>query len=103
MAKRPEDPVELYAWLKQEIAALEQELDELKEGVFSAVDQTGGVVEKDDYVVRTQKRPKYKFSEHYDQKNDELKQLKKTEIAEGIATIEGYSTFVTVKFRKSED
>lgn len=103
MRKRPTDPIELYAWLKQEISALETELNELKESVFDAVDKTGGTVEKDGYVLRSQKRPKYKFSTAFDEKNDELKMLKKLEIESGVATIEGYSTFVTVKFKKPEE
>jgi hypothetical protein len=102
MPKRPTDPIELYAWLKQQISSLETELDELKESVFASVDSTGGIVEKDGYVVRSQKRPKYKFSAAYDKKNDELKELKKSEIESGVATIDGYSTFVTVKFQKSD-
>ena len=102
MPQRPTDPIELYAWLKQQISSLETELDGLKESVFASVDSTGGIFEKDGYVVRSQKRPKYKFSADYDQKNDELKQLKKSEIEMGVATIESYSTFVTVKFQKSD-
>ena len=103
MAKRPKDPIELYAWLKQQISELDQELDELKDEIFKTVDKSGGVVEKDNFVVRSQKRPKYKFSSDYEKKNDALKELKKTEIENGTATIDGYSTFVTVKFKKTED
>jgi hypothetical protein len=44
MPKRPTDPIELYAWLKQQISSLETELDELKESVFASVDSTGGIV-----------------------------------------------------------
>ena len=102
MPKRPTDPIELYAWLKQQISLLETELDELKESVFETVDATGGMVEKDGYVVRSQKRPKYKFSAAYEKKNDELKELKKSEIESGAAKIDGYSTFVTVKFQKAD-
>jgi mannose/cellobiose epimerase-like protein (N-acyl-D-glucosamine 2-epimerase family) len=102
MSERPTDPLELYAWLKQQIATLDAELDSLKESVFSSVDATGGIFEKDNYAIRSQKRPKYKFSAAYDAKNDELKALKKTEIDDGIATIESYSEFVTIKFKKPD-
>ena len=102
MPKRPTEPIELYAWLKQQISSLETELDELKETVFEQVDATGGTVEKDGYVLRSQKRPKYKFSNTYEKKNDELKELKKSEIDTGVAKIDGYSTFVTVKFQKPD-
>jgi hypothetical protein len=79
MSERPTDPLELYAWLKQQIATLDAELDSLKESVFSSVDATGGIFEK-----------------------DKLKALKKTEIDDGIATIESYSEFVTIKFKKPD-
>ena len=103
MGKRPTEPVDLYAWLKQEIARLEQELDELKDDIFKVVDKEGGTLERGDFVFRTQKRPRYKFSDKYEKKNDELKELKKKEIDEGTAKIEGYSEFVTVKPKKKED
>ncbi len=103
MSDRPTGPLELYAWLKQQISELDAELDSLKESVFSSVDSTGGIFEKDNYAIRSQKRPKYKFSTNYATKNDELKALKKSEIDEGIATIDGYSEFVTIKFKKKDD
>ena len=93
-------PIEKYVSLKREIGRLQDEMDALKDEVFKAVDgDGGGKVENDAFVVSSQKRPKYKFSNAYDTKNDELKALKKEEIANGTATIDGYSEYVTVKFR----
>ena len=60
-------------------------------------------MENDAFVLSSQKRPRYKYSADYEKKNDELKALKKQEIEDGIATIDGYSEFVTVKFREPED
>lgn len=93
------DAFQRYVQLKQEISKLEDELDLIKEKVFQAVDDAGGKVEDDAFVLKTQKRPKYKFSDEYEAKNKELKALKKDEIESGAATIDGYSEFVTVKMK----
>jgi len=100
MSDKPSDPIELYAWLKQQISALEKELDGVKDQVFELVDKNGGETERDDFVMKCTKRPKYKFSETYDQKNDELKALKKSEIENGVAVIDGYSQYVTLRNKK---
>ena len=102
MSDKPTEPVELYAWLKQQISELETELNAVKDQVFEIVDKDGGELEKDNFVFKCTKRPKYKFSESYDQKNEELKSLKKSEIENGVATIDGYSQFVTFRVKKSK-
>lgn len=99
MGKPADAALERYARLKQEISSLEKELDELKAEVFQSVDVAGGEFDHGDFVLKTQKRPKYKFSEEYESKNKELKDLKKAEIENGTATVDGYSEFVTVKFK----
>ena len=102
MTDKPTEPLELYAWLKQQISLLEKELDGIKDDVFEIVEKEGGETEKDNFVMKCTKRPKYKFSETYDQKNDELKTLKKEEIENGTATIDGYSQFVTFRVKKEK-
>ncbi len=94
------DPVQRYADLKQQIAQLEAELEAIKDEVFQAVEQDGGAISTDTFSLKTSKRPKYKFSETYEQKNGELKELRKQEIDDGIATIDGYSEYVTFRFKK---
>ncbi len=91
--------LERYVAIKEEIGKLEDELDLLKEKVFQAVDEAGGKIDDDRFVLKTQKRPKYKFSAEYEAKNKELKALKKDEIESGAATVDGYSEFVTVKMK----
>ncbi len=88
-----------YVELKREISKLEKELDELKDSIFKAVDTAGGEVAADSYVLKTQKRPKYKYSDDFEAKNKELKELKKAEVENGTAVISGYSEFVTLKFK----
>ncbi|MFT5299534.1 MAG: hypothetical protein ACI87E_003010 [Mariniblastus sp.] len=95
-----EDIVEKYARLKKQISELENELDTVKDEVFSLVNQSGGELERDDYVFKCTKRPKYKHSDVYEHKNTELKELKKNEIKEGVATIESYSEFITFRLKK---
>ena len=102
MSDKPTDPIELYGWLKQQISELEKELDEVKDEVYALVKEDGGEVERETFIAKCTKRPKYKFSADYNQKSDELKLLKKTEIDDGIATIDGYSEFVTFRFKKSK-
>ena len=91
--------LERYVAIKQEISKLEDELDLIKEKVFGQVEEAGGKVDSDRFVLKTQKRPRYKFSEEYEAKDKELKTLKKAEIESGVATIDGYSEFVTVKMK----
>lgn len=95
-------PLSRYIELKQQIAELEKELDELKEAVFSDVDGQGGEVNEEKYVIRSYKQPKYKFSDTYNQKNTELKELRKSEIESGTATIDGYSEYVKINFKKEK-
>ncbi|MEM7452926.1 MAG: hypothetical protein AAF456_01100 [Planctomycetota bacterium] len=99
---RPTDPLELYAWLKQEISNLEKELDGIKDEVFSKVDSAGGESDHGTFVIRSYKRPKYKHSEDYDKKNSELKELRAKEIEDGVATVESYSEFVKINFKKAK-
>ena len=91
--------LERYVELKREISKLETELDALKDSIFATVDTAGGEIAEEGYVLKTQKRPKYKFSEAYETKNKELKDLKKEEVKNGTAVIDGYSEFVTLKLK----
>jgi len=100
MSDRPTDPIERYAWLKEQISVLEKELDDVKDEVYELVDKEDGQIDRDDFSMKCNKRPKYKFSETYNQKNDELKTLKKSEIENGTAVIDGYSQFVTFRNKK---
>lgn len=99
---RPTDPIELYAWLKQEVSKLEDEMDGIKEEVFKAVESQGEEVDKGDFVIRSYKRPKYKFSDEYNQKNDELKKLRAAEIENETAVVDGFSEFVKINFKKAK-
>ena len=100
---RPTDPVELYAWLKQEISKLEDEMDQIKDEVFKTVDGQGEEIDKGNFVIRSYKRAKYKFSDDYNNKNSELKALRAAEIDNGTAVVDGYTEYVRINFKKSED
>ncbi len=90
-----------YVEIKQQIAALEEELDSLKEGVFTEVDARGGEIANESFVIRSYKQPKYRFSQTYEAKNNELKEMKKQEIDDGTAVIDGYSEFVKLNLKKN--
>lgn len=100
MTDQPSDLIERYVSIKQQISQLEAELDAIKDAVFQSVSGEGGEIAQDAFVLKTSKRPKYKFSAEYEQKNSDLKALRKSEIDSGTATIESYSEFVTVRFKK---
>ena len=91
--------LERYVELKRQISKLENELGDLKDSIFKSVDTAGGEIAAEGYVLKTQKRPKYKYSDEYETKNKELKELKKEEVKNGTAVIDGYSEFVTLKFK----
>jgi len=96
-----EQKLERYIELKEQIDKLEDELDTIKEDVFKIVDAAAdSKIESGDYVFKSTKRPKYKYSDEYEAKNKELKALKKSEVEDKIATIEGYSEYVTMKAKK---
>ena len=100
MAKKP---LERYIELKQQISALEKELDEIKDEVFQWVDGQGGEVAEDTFTIRSYKNPKYKFSETYENQNADLKALRKKEIEDGTAVVDGYSEFVKINFKKAKE
>lgn len=94
--------LERYLDLKKKIAELEKEMDEIKEEVLGFVNDQGGNMEDERFTAKVQKRPKYKFSDDYEKKNDELKELRKKEIDDGVATIESYSEFLTLRLREEK-
>lgn len=100
---RPTDPIELYAWLKQEVSKLEDEMDEIKDTVLKEVVAQGEEVDKGDFVIRSYKRPKYKFSDEYNNKNAELKKLRAEEIEKGTAVVDGHTEYVKINFKKKSD
>jgi hypothetical protein len=75
-------------------------MDALQDSVFSLVEKAGGKLEDDRFTASHQKRPKYNFSDEYESQNTELKNLRKKEIDEGIATVESFSEFVTLRLRQ---
>ncbi len=96
------DGLSRYIEIKQQISALEKELEELKDDVFSNVDGQGGEVTFGNCTVRSYKNPKYKFSDNYDKMNAEVKELRKKEIEDGTAKIDGYSEYVRLTFKKGD-
>jgi|GEM_PF-2790463 len=92
--------IERFAAIKQEIRKLEDELESIEKEVLAYVIESGGEHKTDAYTIKTRKRAKYKYSDTYNQMNSDLKALKKKEVKEGIATISGYSEFMTIKIKE---
>jgi len=92
--------IERFAAIKSEIKKLEAEMETLEADVLAHIIETGGEHKTDAYTIKTRKRAKYKYSETYNKLNDELKALKKKEVKDGIATISGYSEYMTIKIKE---
>ena len=91
--------IQRFIDIKRQICVLEKELEELKDEVFKTVDSSDGEIADEGYTIKSYKKPKYKFSDEYAAKNDELKQMKKIEIDNGVAVIDGYSEYCMVRFK----
>lgn len=93
------DPkIQKYIEIKKEIDKLEEQLDAIKEDVLTITKESDDKIEGDNFVIKRVTREKYKFSDEYEAKNKELKELRKHEIAEKIAVIDGETEYVTLKF-----
>jgi len=100
MSDPTQDKIERFAAIKREIRKLEDELDTIEKDVLAFVIESGGKHKTDAYTIKTQKRAKYKYSEACDKMNADLKALKKKEVKDGVATISGYSEFMTIKIKE---
>ena len=95
-----EQKLERYVELKQQIDKLEDELEGMKGDVFQFVNaENDKKFENDKFTFKATSRPKYKYSDEYEAKNRELKELKTSEIKDQVATIAGYSEYVTLKLK----
>jgi septal ring factor EnvC (AmiA/AmiB activator) len=100
MTEETNPTIQKYVELKQQIAELEAELDQIKDEVLKAVTSRDGEIAGENYVLKTTRRAKFKFSDEYENKNKELKELRKTEIDSGTATPDGFTEYVSIRFKK---
>ena len=54
-------------------------------------------------MIRSYKRPKYKYSDEYNTRNSELKSLRAAEVESGTAVIDGYTEYVKINFKKQKE
>lgn len=86
-----------YREIKLLLESLEQELEDLKPAIVTLVEENGAPVKIDGLTASVTKRKKWEYSTEVTQLNDSLKQRKKYEEANGIATISGYTIYPSVR------
>ena len=81
--------IQQYIDLKKQIDELEEKLDLIKDDVLTIAKESDDRIEGDNFVIRRVTREKYSFSDEYEARSRELKELRKHEIKEKIATPDG--------------
>ena len=90
--------IQQYIDLRKQIDELEEKLDAIKDEVLTITKESDDKIEGDDFVIKRVTREKFTFSDEYEAKSKELKELRKHEINEKIATPVGITEYVTLKF-----
>ena len=90
--------IQQYIDLKKQIDELEEKLDAIKDDVLTITKESDNKIEGDNFVIKRVTREKFTFSDEYEAKSKELKELRKHEIKEKIATPDGVTEYVTLKF-----
>ena len=90
--------IQQYIDLKKQIDELEEKLDLIKDDVLTITKESDDKIEGDNFVIKRVTREKFAFSDEYEAKSKELKELRKHEIKEKIATPDGVTEYVTLKF-----
>lgn len=86
-----------YKEIKLIQKALEQELEELKPNLVSLLEENDGKIKTDDYNAWVSKRVTYQYSRQLEHDERIIKERKKQEELEGIATIKSVSIYPVVK------
>lgn len=94
-----DDAVQRYIDLKAQEKQVKEELNALKSAVCDFVREQGGKVSFENCSISHQSRPKYAFTDVVSELKAQLDARKKQEIAEGLATEDGASEYVTLRWR----
>jgi hypothetical protein len=96
-----ENYINRYKEIKQQIALLDQEMEELKPNLVTLLEREGGKISDkilgfSGYLVS---RKSYQYSSKVDSLKELLKQSQKQEEEEGIATVKSITTYPTFRFK----
>jgi len=89
--------------LRQQISALEDELDELKSTLTPYVHEQGDKVACGDFVFRTSISRSWNYSETVAELQTQLRDKKREEVEQGIATIKKETRFLSMWPAKKAD
>ena len=86
-----------YKEIKLIQKALEQELEELKPNLVTLLEDNNGKIKTNDYNAYVSKRVTYQYSRQLEHDERVIKERKKQEESEGIATIKSVSIYPVVR------
>ena len=87
-----------YREIKEQLALLEQEMEELKPNLVTLLEANGGKLAVG-YTGYTQSRKSWQYSPDLEARKDAIKQLQKQEEESGIATVKSITTYPVFRFR----
>jgi hypothetical protein len=90
-----------YREIKEQLALLEQEMEELKPNLVTLLEANGGKLADKflGYTGYTQSRKSWQYSPDLEARKDAIKQLQKQEEESGIATVKSITTYPVFRFR----
>ena len=90
--------VNQYVALRAKKKEIEQEIDDIKDRVLSEIASVGGSFSSSEVRISCVSRPVYRFSDEYYDLGQRLKEQRRDEIKAGVAEIERYSEYLSVRF-----
>jgi hypothetical protein len=91
--------VSRYKEIKQQIALLSLELEELKPNLVTLLEVNGGKLKTSDFSGYTQSRRSWQYSKEIETKKQEIKLLEEQEVKSGVATVKSLTTYPVFRFR----
>lgn len=90
-----------YREIKEQLALLEQEMEELKPNLVTLLEANGGKLADKvlGFTGYTQSRKSWQYSPDLEARKDAIKQLQKQEEESGIATVKSITTYPVFRFR----
>ena len=96
-----ENYINRYREIKQQLALLEQEMEELKPNLVTLLEQKGGKISDKSLGIsgHLQSKKTWQYSVEVEAQKEVIKQLQKHEEETGIATVKSVSTFPVFRFK----
>jgi hypothetical protein len=96
-----ENYINRYREIKQQLALLEQEMEELKPNLVTLLEQNGGKISDKSLGISAyiQSKKSWQYSAEVEAQKEVIKRLQKHEEDTGIATVKSVSSFPVFRFR----